>query len=525
MSNTFDFPRVVYANPGVDLTALHDYLDQELPKFKASLAGKKYPNRIGAQDSFDGEPFTVFSPIDGKTDLGTFVAASAAAVDQAVHAAGAAFPAWSGLGWQKRVEILRNWAKVLETRKYELAMAALLEVGKSRSEALGEADEILDMVRYYCSEIERHDGYTTPLNRALPTESTISILRPLGVFAVISPFNYPAALLIGMSTGALVTGNTIVMKPSEGCSLTARIVMETLEEAGVPDGVVNLVAGRNDTGRELIAHSKIAGVAFTGSYETGMHIFRSVNAGSYAKPVIAEMGGKNPAYVTKNADLDKAAQGVARSAFGLQGQKCSACSVVYVDETVADDFVRRLQAYTQKLVVGNPEHRETFIGPVYNQAAAQRMTRALESAQASNSVVFGGRRAEISPELSGGHYFEPTLVKVEKGHVLTKQEQFVPLLALRTFSQLDEAIAEGNDVTYGLSAGIYTEDRAELEQFLNSAEAGALYANRPAGATTGAWPGVQSFCGWKGSGVTSKGGLGPNYLPQFMREQSQTILG
>lgn len=524
MSNTAKFPRVVYANPGVDLTALHDYLDAELPKFKASLAGRKYANQIGAEASFDGLPFTVRSPIDGKTGLGTFVAASAAAVDQAVLAANAAFPAWNGLGWRLRVEILRKWAKVLETRKYDLAMAALLEVGKSRVEALGEADEILDMVAYYCSEIERHDGYRTPLNRALPTESTVSILRPLGVFAVIAPFNYPAALLIGMTTGALVTGNTVVMKASEGCSLTARIVMDTLMEAGVPEGVANLVAGGNETGSDLIAHSQIAGVAFTGSYETGMHIYRSVNAGRYAKPVIAEMGGKNPAYVTKNADLDKAAQGVARSAFGLQGQKCSACSVVYVDESVADEFVARLKTYTRKLTIGNPEHRNTFVGPLYNQAAADRMTRALEAAHAEGSVIFGGKRAEVGAELSGGHYFEPTMVQVGKGHVLTKQEQFMPLLALRTFKSLDEAIAEGNDVTYGLSAGIYTEDRTELEKFLNTAEAGALYANRPAGATTGAWPGVQSFCGWKGSGVTSKGGLGPNYLPQFMREQSQTIL-
>ncbi|MGU7771664.1 aldehyde dehydrogenase family protein [Burkholderia sp. MR1-5-21] len=524
MVNTENFPRVTYANTGVDLTALHDFLDLRIPEFKQAILGRTHANVIGGHENSDGAFFTVQSPIDGKTDLGNFVAASAAAVDEAVRVAQHAFPAWNEMGWKKRVEILRRWAKVLEAKKYDLAIAALLEVGKSRTEALGEADEVIDMVSYYCAEIERHDGYTTPLNRVFPNESTVSILRPLGVFAVISPFNYPSALLIGMTTGALVTGNTVVMKPSEGCSLTARIIMDSLTEAGLPPGVANLLAGGNETGKSLIEHPGIAGVAFTGSYDTGMHIFRSVNAGRYAKPVIAEMGGKNPAYVTKNADLDKAAQGVARSAFGLQGQKCSACSVVYVDESIKDEFVKRLQAYTEKLVIGNPESRSTFLGPVYNAAAAQRMERAFEVTAAENSLVFGGKRADVSAELAGGHYFEPTLVQVEKGHFLTKDEQFMPFLALRTFRVLDEAIAEGNDVKYGLSAGIFTEDQAELEQFLNTAQAGALYANRPSGATTGAWPGVQSFCGWKGSGVTSKGGLGPNYLPQFMREQSHTIL-
>ncbi|MBO1324236.1 aldehyde dehydrogenase family protein [Acetobacter sp. TBRC 12305] len=524
MSATAHLPRVTYANTGVDLTPLHDFLDARLPDFKASVLGRTHANSIGGKDDTAGTPFAVCSPIDGVTELGSFFAASDQAVDRAVGAAQAAFPAWAAMGWQGRIELLRAWAKILYARKYDLALAALFEVGKSRVEALGEADEVFDMVCYYCDEMERHNGYVTPLNRVFPHESTVSILRPLGVFGVVSPFNYPAALLIGMSAGALVTGNTVVMKPSEGCSLTARIVMDTLAEAGVPPGVVNLVVGGNETGAALVEHPGIAGVAFTGSYRTGMHIMRLINAGPYARPVIAEMGGKNPAYVSKNADLAKAAQGVARSAFGLQGQKCSACSVVYVDETVRDEFVERLRAYTAGLVIGNPEKRETFLGPVYNEAAAHRMTHALEAAHAQGAVLFGGKRATVPAELKGGQYFEPTLVQVDKGHVLTKEEQFLPLLALRSVTSLEEAIAEGNDVLYGLAAGIYTEDAAELEYFLNTAEAGALYANRPSGATTGAWPGVQSFCGWKGSGVTLKGGLGPHYLPQFMREQSRTVL-
>ncbi|MFT9014394.1 MAG: aldehyde dehydrogenase family protein [Acetobacter sp.] len=519
-----DLPRVTYANTGVDLTPLHDFLDTRLPEFKARILGGTYTNCINGQSDTDGTSFTVHSPIDGVTELGSFIAASEQAVGRAVGAAQDAFLAWNAMGWEARVALLRAWAKILYARKYDLALAALFEVGKSRVEALGEADEVFDMVSYYCDEMERHKGYVTPLNRVFPHESTLSILRPLGVFGVISPFNYPAALLIGMSAGALVTGNTVVMKPSEGCTLSARIVMDTLTAAGIPAGVVNLVAGGARTGAALVEHPGIAGVAFTGSYRTGMHILRLVNAGPYARPVIAEMGGKNPAYVTANADLAKAAQGVARSAFGLQGQKCSACSVVYVDETVRDAFTEHLRAYTATLVIGNPERRETFLGPVYNGAAAHRMTQALDAARGQGSILFGGKRADVPADLQGGHYFEPTLVAVEKGHALTRDEQFLPLLALRTFTRLESAIAEGNDVLYGLAAGIYTEDATELECFLNRTEAGALYANRASGATTGAWPGVQSFCGWKGSGVTLKGGLGPHYLPQFMREQSRTVM-
>lgn len=520
-TQTARFPRVTYANTGVDLSALHDYLDERTPQFKAQQLGRTWANYIDGSDDRDGTPFIVKSPIDKATVIGTFVTASAGAVDRAVKAAHAAFPAWAALGWQGRTAILRRWAALLEQRKYDFALAALQEVGKSRVEALGEADEVIDMVRYYCSEIERHQGYTTALNRVFPNEETQSVLRPLGAFAIIAPFNYPAALLVGMSTGALLTGNTAVIKPSSGCTLTARFVIDTLNDAGLPKGVANLVAGHNETGDMLAHHPLVAGIAFTGSHATGMKIFRQANAGRFAKPVIAEMGGKNPAYVTAHADLDAAAQGVARSAYGLQGQKCSACSAVYVHRDVKDEFVRRLEKYAASLVVGNPEDRRTFMGPVYNAAAAERMLNAVRDIQSTGKLLFGGKRADGVP---GGDYFVPTLVEVDAGHPLTRDELFLPLLALRTFHRLSDALAEGNEVSYGLSAGIYTRDDGELQLFLNTAQAGALYANRPSGATTGAWPGVQSFCGWKGSGVTSKGGLGPHYLPQFMREQSHTIL-
>jgi 1-pyrroline-5-carboxylate dehydrogenase len=357
------------------------------------------------------------------------------------------------------------------------------------------------------------------LARVFPHEETTCVLRSLGVIGVISPFNYPIALAVNMMAGALTTGNTVVFKPSAGCALSAQLLVRSMEGAGMPKGAVNLVAGGDATGRSLVAESAIAGIVFTGSHEAGMGIFRALAAAPTAKLVLAEMGGKNPAYVTAAADLDIAAQGVARSAFGLQGQKCSACSVVYVQRTIRDEFVARLARFAQQLKVGNPEQRDVFMGPLYAPQAAVRFREDVQIAARDGQVIFGGHFNDGGP---GGDYVQPTLVEVPRGHVLVREERFLPLLALRCFDRLQEALDEGNAVRYGLTAGIYTADPGELDLFLDRAEAGVLYANRASGATTGAWPGIQSFCGWKGSGVSNKGGLGPHYLPQFMREQSRT---
>ena len=297
-----------------------------------------------------------------------------------------AYVAWSGAPWQTRVAVLRRWAEHLERGKYDLAIASLLEIGKSRTEALGEAEEAIDLVRYYCGEMELHDGYAQDLSRAFANEETASVLRPLGVFGVISPFNYPVALAVNMLSGALITGNTVVFKPSPGCALSAHLLLQSIREAGVPNGVVNLVAGGDETGRALVSQSAIAGIAFTGSHAAGMAIFRTLANAPTAKVVIAEMGGKNPAYVTARANLDVAAQGVARSAFGLQGQKCSSCSVVYVEHSVRDEFVTRLTRIAQQLKVGNPEQREVFIGPVYTAEAAQRFRDDVEAAGRDGKV-------------------------------------------------------------------------------------------------------------------------------------------
>jgi 1-pyrroline-5-carboxylate dehydrogenase len=479
---------------------------------------------IGGEADRSGTPYEAVSPIDGALSLGRFFAPSTDGVDRAVAAAARAYPDWSRRPWQDRVALLRRAADILDARKYELGLACLLEVGKSRLEAIGEAEEAVDLIRYYCDEMERNDGFRRPLRRAFEREETVDLLRPLGVFAVVAPFNFPLALSTSMVSGALIAGNTVVYKPSEAAGLTGALLWEVLTEAGLPSGAVNLLSGGGEIGRILVEHPGVAGVAFTGSYRVGMAIHRTLANGRHAKPVIAEMGGKNPAYVMPSADLDDAAAGVMRSAFGLQGQKCSACSKAYVHEAVLDAFLARLEAMTARLRVGNPEERDVYMGPVIDRAARDRFVAASDEARRDGRLLFGG---EV---LSGGlfdrgHYVAPTAVLgLPPDHRLNREEIFLPFLSIQSFRDLDAAIADGNRIDYGLTAGIYTREKSELDLFLEAAEAGVLYANRASGATTGAWPGIQTFCGWKGSGVSNKGGLGPYYLPQFMREQSRTIM-
>ena len=520
-----DLPRVTYSNAGVvDFSGVHDRLDEVIPAFRSRRLGAEWPNVIGGRDDREGMPYDARSPIDGDIVLGAFREATPAAVARAVEAAAAAYPDWSRRSWPERVRAMRRVADALEAAKFDLAAACLLEVGKSRMEAMGEAEEGIDLVLHYCDEMERNEGFVHPMRRAFPQEETSVLLRPLGVWAVIAPFNFPLALSVNMMAGALVTGNTVVYKPSPMAGLTGALLVRAFAEAGLPAGVVNMVCGGREVGRSLIAQPALAGAAFTGSHQVGMEIFRSFSAGPFARPVVVEMGGKNPAYVTASADLDCAAAGVMKSAFGLQGQKCSACSKVYVAEAVREPFLDRLLAASDAVRVGDPEQRDVFMGPVINEAAHARFRQAMAEARGQGEVLLGGERLYGGP-YDKGFYLPPTIVAgLPPEHRLHREEIFLPLLAVQDFSDLGRAIADGNRVVYGLTAGIYTRDERELDLFLDRAEAGVLYANRASGATTGAWPGVQSFCGWKGSGVAGKGGLGPHYLPLFMREQSRTVM-
>ena len=235
------------------------------------------------------------------------------------------------------------------------------------------------------------------------------------------------------------------------------------------------------------------------------------------------MGGKNPTIVTKNADLDKATDGVLRSAFGFGGQKCSACSRVFVERTVYDDFLTQLKTKTEKIKVGNPLERDVYLGPIINQAALDTFEEAAEEARKNGNIVTGGQRI-TEGELGKGLFVEPTVVEAPDDSWIWKKELFVPFVAVAPFDDLDAAIQKANDTEYGLTAGFFSEDPAEVDEWLDRIQAGVIYVNRRAGSTTGAWPGVQPFGGWKGSGTTGKAGGGPYYVMQYLREQSRTVI-
>jgi 1-pyrroline-5-carboxylate dehydrogenase len=293
--------------------------------------------------------------------------------------------------------------------------------------------------------------------------------------------------------------------------------------AGVPKGVFHFLSGPGSVvGDEIVNHPDVAGITFTGSYEVGMGIYKGF-AKDFPKPAICEMGGKNPTIVTDKADLDKATDGVLRSAFGFGGQKCSANSRVYVHRSVYDEFVRTLKEKTENVKIGDPLDRDVYLGPVIDDAAVATFEEASNEAKKNGTVVTGGERL-TEGELAKGTFVQPTVAEVPLDSWIWKKELFVPFVAVAPYDDLDEAIRLANDTEYGLTAGFYSEDRTEIDTWLSSIEAGVVYVNRRAGATTGAWPGVQPFGGWKGSGTSGKAGGGPYYVQQYLREQSRTVI-
>ncbi|HEY5629048.1 MAG TPA: aldehyde dehydrogenase family protein, partial [Candidatus Limnocylindrales bacterium] len=401
----------------------------------------------------------------------------------------------------------------------------VIEVGKNRLEALGDVEETADLIRYYCDMMEANDGFDHAMgNLGDATVHTRSVLKPHGVWAVISPFNFPMALSGGPAGGALVAGNTVVYKPSSDAPMSGCKLAEVMRDAGLPAGVFNMVMGPGETvGTELQENQAIDGLIFTGSYDVGFNLFRHFST-LYPKPVIVEMGGKNPAIVSRKADIEEAAEGVMRSAFGFGGQKCSACSRVYVERPVAAEFVDALVEKTKAITIGDPTRRENWLGPVINLKAVAKYENAVGVGRREGSIAVGGERL-TGDGLSKGYYVAPTVVTdLPVHHRLFKDELFVPLTAVATVDSLDEAFRLANDSVYGLTAGFFSQDPAEVDRFLDAIHAGVVYVNRRAGATTGAWPGIQPFGGWKGSGTTGKAGGGLYYVQQFMREQSQTIV-
>ena len=332
--------RVTYATLSADNEELQAAYEAGL-RLASSWLGADIHGYVSGQPLAGGELLTVTSPGDLSLTLCRVHSATPADVGDAVRAASAAAGRWARTPWPQRVAVLRAAADLISERSNELAALMSLEVGKNRLEALGDVEEAADLIRYYCQQVEDSDGFTATMGTLNPREKNVSVLRPYGVWAVISPFNFPMALAAGPAGAALAAGNTVILKPSPQGSFSAAKLYECFRDAGLDPDVFHLLPGGDDVGAALVAHPGVGGLTFTGSYAVGMSIYRQF-AGAYPKPVICEMGGKNPAIVSDRADLDVAADGVARSAFGLSGQKCSACSRVYAQRDVFDAFVAKL---------------------------------------------------------------------------------------------------------------------------------------------------------------------------------------
>jgi 1-pyrroline-5-carboxylate dehydrogenase len=505
--------------------ALHERFEAALARVRSQLGGV-HPNFIDGTERAAQVTQELRSPINRNDVLGRFPEATAEEANLAIAAARAAFGGWSRTSVKDRNRILRRAAELIEERVYDIAASVALEVGKNRMEALGEVQESADFFTVYCADYERQN-----FDHALPDDPlpdyrsrNRSVMKPYGAWVVIAPFNFPFALAAGPVAAALVTGNTVVLKGATDTPWAGRLLADCLRDAGIPPGVFNYVSGRGESaGAALVNHPDTAGITFTGSHDVGMQIYRRANAGAWPRPCIAEMGGKNPVIVSARADLERATAGIIRSAFGLSGQKCSAASRIYVQETVADELIERLVAAIARLTVGDPTRRENWMGPVINDRAYKSYARFCTELRSGGAQVLSGGKPIAEGALADGFFCAPTLAEAGPAHPLWQHEMFLPIAMLARVPDLETAMARANATALGLTAGFYG-DPTEVDWFFEHIEAGVAYANRPQGATTGAWPGYQAFGGWKGSGNTGKGIGSSYYLALYQREQSQTLV-
>jgi len=483
--------------------------------------GKEYPIIINGKEIFLDNKFDVKSPCDTRIIVAKFSQATKEDTIYAIESAKNAFGEWSSVSYKKRAQIFKDCAKLFSEQMFHLAAILSLENGKNRIEAMGDMDEAIDFLRFYAYQLEINEGFEKETPHPNQKERTKTLLKPYGVWGIISPFNFPSAIAIGMTTGALITGNTAILKPASDTPLSSFKFIEAIYKK-LPSGAINFITGPGSVvGKTLMENSLVDGIAFTGSQEVGMSGFQKFTEKT-VKPFISEMGGKNPVIVTEFADLEKASEGVMRAAFGYGGQKCSACSRVYVQKNIADKFIKKLDEKTNSLKIGLPWKKDVFLGPVINKAAQEKFQFVIDLAKKDGQILIGGSILQDG-DYEHGYYVEPTIItKLPRDHKLVKEELFLPILYVDKFETFDEAIKLANDTEYGLTAGIFSENKQELEKFFNEIQAGTVYANRGTSATTAALVQSQPFVGWKNSGNSGRGAGGEQYLQQFLRAQTQT---
>ncbi|MCH7582536.1 MAG: aldehyde dehydrogenase family protein [Acidobacteria bacterium] len=515
--------KITYATMSADNEELNSAFEKAVADVQSRL-GQSHGVIVNGDHRTDRETFEEVSPIDHNIVVGRYAQATTDDVDDAISAARAFAPEWEAWGWEARRDLMLTAADIMEEQIFEISALMSYEIGKSRLESLGDVAETVEFFRYYAGQITDHNGFVIPLNSLGANETNTSVLRPYGVWAVISPFNFPMALAAGPSIGALLTGNTVIVKPSNTGALMALEFYRVMHEAGLPDGALHILTGLGSViGEHMTHHDDVDGITFTGSYPVGMHLLQTASE-KRPKPVSCEMGGKNPVIVTESADLELATQGIVRGAFGLTGQKCSATSRVYVEDSVHDELLEKLVAATGELRVGTPFDRSSFMGPLIEKGVVEKFERAVEEVRKSGGTIFTGGNVLDDGDLARGHFVEPTIVAAPLDSWIWSEELFIPLVAVTPISGLEEGLALSNDTEFGLTAGLFSTDDEEIDRWFTEIEAGVTYVNRAAGATTGAWPDIQSFGGWKGSGTSGAGGGGPWYLRQYLREQSRTLI-
>jgi 1-pyrroline-5-carboxylate dehydrogenase len=486
-----------------------------LAKVRAEL-GREYPILIGSERIVVGEKFKSYNPSRSSEVVGVFQKGNAPLANKAMDVALAKFGEWKNVPAAKRVEYLFKIAKLMRKRRFELNAIEILEVGKPWVEADADVAEAIDFLEYYGREMLRY-AKDHPVVKN-PGERGKLVYVPLGVGVIIPPWNFPLAILTGMTSAAIAAGNTVVLKPSSDSPRIGWAFMELVQEAGVPDGVVNFVTGPGAAvGDTLVMHPKTRFVSFTGSKEVGIHINEvaaKVQPGQiWLKRVVAEMGGKDSIVVDETADFNAAVSGVVSAAFGFQGQKCSACSRAIVTAKIYDRFVRALAEKVAVLTVGDAEDPGNYMGPVVNERSQQNILAYIQKAVSEGGrIVAGGASAG-----EGGYFIRPTVIAdVEPQATIAQEEIFGPVLAVIKARDFDHAMQIANNTEFGLTGALYSKNPKRLQRAERDFFVGNLYMNRKC---TGALVGVHPFGGFNMSGTDSKAG-GRDYLLLFLQGKS-----
>ena len=473
--------------------------------------GESYPLVIGGKRlEADGEIVSV-NPANPSQVVGRVAAASEREADMALETATKAFESWSRTQPEARARILLRASAIIKRRRYELLAWEAHEGGKTWAEADAEVAEAIDFMEYYSREMLRlKDGVEI---YSVPGEESRYFYQPMGVGVIIAPWNFPVAILMGMSSAAIVTGNTIVMKPSEFTSVLGAKVMEIFEEAGVPEGVVNFVPGYgSEIGDYLVQDARTRFISFTGSMKTGLRInelaARQIENQRWVKRVIAEMGGKDAMIIDDSADLDAAAADIVASAYGYSGQKCSAASRAILHADVHDEVLQKVLEKARALKIGAPESPDVTVGPVISEPQFEKISSYIDVGKGEGERLLG----EDLGDPEKGYFVPPTIFEVEQKAKVAQEEIFGPVLSVIEARDFDDALRIANDNPYGLTGGVYSKNREHLERARREFNAGNVYFNRK---ITGALVGVQPFGGFGMSGTDSKAG-GPDYLPLHM---------